>query len=135
MSLVEINWEPSTKQLRQFGTISFAALPLITWWWSGSLWAIVIAAVVGALVLAASWVAPKLVRPIFVGLSLVTLPLGIVIGWLAMVLIFALLFVPMALLFRMLGRDRLEREVDRERKSYWQAKRPAKSLASYYRQS
>ena len=35
MKLVEINWNPTDRQLRQFGMIALVALPALGWLWSG----------------------------------------------------------------------------------------------------
>ena len=34
MKLVEVNWSPTDRQLRQFGTAALIALPLAAWWWA-----------------------------------------------------------------------------------------------------
>jgi hypothetical protein len=35
MKLVEINWKPSDRQLRQFGWMALAGLPLAGWLFTG----------------------------------------------------------------------------------------------------
>lgn len=135
MALLETNWKPSTRQLRQFGSMCLLMLPLLAWLWSGSLTLIAWLAAVGLLIALASWVVPKIVAPLFIGLMLITLPIGLVISELAMLLIYMTVFLPIGIIFRLRSRDRLQLKIDRQCKSYWQPKPQPKSVASYYRQS
>jgi len=135
MKLVNINLQPSDRQLRQFGWISLVALPLLGWLWSGGN-ATVIAgtAALGVVLAVGGSLCPRAIRPIFVGLTLIAVPIGMVISELALLLVFFGMFVPMGLFFRLIGRDPLQRKLDREAETYWQPKnRPADS-ASYLRQ-
>jgi hypothetical protein len=135
MSLVRVQWQPSPRQLRQFGTLSAVALPGIAWLWSlGSAW-IVGSIVLGVGLALAAWYAPRLVKPIFIGLMLVTFPIGLVLSELVLILVYWSVFVPMGLAFRLLRRDRLQRTLEPQRDSYWEAKPQPRSLANYYRQS
>ena len=134
MALVEINWNPPDRQLRQFGVVSLFALPLIGLLWKASLPTIGLLAGVGLTVAIVSLVFPRVVRPIFVGLSILTIPLGIVVGEIVLLSVFVLVFCPMGLIFRLIGRDSLRlRRGNTD--SYWQAKRQPRDAASYYRQS
>lgn len=135
MALVETNWNPTSRQLRQFGGLCCIALPLLGWLWSGSSTVTTTLALIGGLVAAAAWVYPKAVAPLFVGLMLVTTPIGMVIGELAMFLIYITVFLPIGIFFRVTSRDRLKLKLDRQVTSYWQPKRQPNSVASYYRQS
>ncbi|MFG0265443.1 MAG: hypothetical protein ACF8AM_09875 [Rhodopirellula sp. JB055] len=110
-------------------------LPLLAWLSIGSLPAIIIAAGIGIVVGILSWTAPKLISPLFIGLMLITFPIGIVLGELVMLVIYMSVFLPMGIAFRLFGRDRLQRRIDRNCKSYWSPKKQPKSAASYYRQS
>ncbi|QEG38975.1 hypothetical protein [Roseimaritima ulvae] len=135
MALLETNWKPSPRQLRQFGGMCLLMLPLLAWLWSASLTVIAWFAFAGLLIAVVSWVAPKIVAPLFIGLMLITLPIGLVIGELAMFLIYMTVFLPIGIFFRLRRRDRLQLNLDRQCKTYWQAKQKPTSVASYYRQS
>jgi hypothetical protein len=135
MPLVSVQWQPSHRQLRQFGILAAIALPGIAWLWSlGSPWIVGCALLGVGLAVAAGW-APRLVKPIFIGLMLVTFPIGLVLSELVLILVYWSVFVPMGLAFRLLRRDRLQRTLERQRDSYWQVKQQPRSLANYYRQS
>ncbi len=135
MALVEVNWQPTDRQLRQFGCLCLFALPLVAWLWSASLTVIGCCAIAGLVLALASWIYPAAVAPVFIGLMLVTTPIGIVIGEFAMLMIYLAVFLPIGLLFRLLGRDRLQLKKERQAESYWTTKKRPTSVASYYRQS
>lgn len=135
MSLIEIPWNPTQRQLRQFGCVCAVVLPLIVWWWNGSGAWIGGAAGIGLLIATFSFVAPLLVKPLFVGMSVVAAPIGIVVGSVALALIYYGLFFPMGMIMRLVGRDVLQRKINRQQSSYWEDKSVPKGPASYYRQS
>jgi hypothetical protein len=135
MALIQPNWNPSSRQLRQFGGICFVALPLLAWIWSRNMNTTAAFAGIGLLLTIVSCVYPKAILPLFVGLTMVTAPIGMVMGELAMVLVYMSVFLPIGIFFRLTSRDRLGLKLDRRAKSYWKTKRQPKSIASYYRQS
>lgn len=135
MALLEINTNPSDRQLRQFGVICVAAAPLIVWLWTRSLPATTWAAVVGAVCGGLGLLAPRTLKPVFVGLCVLTIPIGLVVGELMMGLIYFGMFLPMAIVFRILGRDALQRRVRENVSSFWQKRVQPSSVRRYYRQS
>ena len=135
MKLVEINWNPTNRQLRQFGIICLFALPLLGWLWGGSLNVMGLLGVVGLVIAVAGLALPKAVKPIFLALTLVTTPIGIVIGELAMLLIYFGIFLPIGLIFRVARRDALQMKIDRKTSTYWQSKLQPNNAGSYFRQS
>lgn len=134
MSLVEINWDPADRQLKQFGWVSLVVLPLLAWLWAGTAVAIVIWGGIGAGLAAVGMRAPRVLKPVFIGLSLIFLPIGLIVGELVMLLVFVVAFVPMGLLFRVLGRDRLQLKLDRKAETYWQDKHTPSDPRRYFRQ-
>lgn len=139
MSLVEINWKPTDRQLRQFGGIALVLLPALgwyRWYWSGGSADVAVGSgIAGLVIFALSWRAPRVIAPLFVGLTIVTIPIGLVVGEVALLCLYWLLFVPTGLVFRLMGRDALERRIDRSASSYWQHKRQPRGVGSYFRQS
>lgn len=114
--LIDINWQPSPRQLRQFA-LCLAVLLLIVAWY-GVPWKLAVPGAVLALVL--SWLKPAALKPVYVVVTCVTWPLGIVIGEIALLTIYFGIFLPIGLLFRWWRRDALQRKLDRSRASYWQ---------------
>ena len=105
MKLVEINWHPTPRQLRQFGLICLLALPAIAWLWGGSLNIIGGCGVVELLLAVVGWVVPQLLKPVFVTMSVLAIPIGLVVGEIAMVLIYFVVFLPVGLYFKVIRRD------------------------------
>jgi len=90
-------------------------------------------AVVG-LLSAAGVVYPPSIRPVFVGLILLTYPIGWVVSHVLLGSIFYLLFLPIGLVLRMTGHDPLQRKPP-VGSSLWKTPVGKTDPASYLRQS
>lgn len=142
---VEINFNPDAKTLRQFGYLCLVLLPIVGWSFSGwqnplsmsetGQWTVGILAGVGAVLAVVGTVRPMLLKWVFIGLCLVALPIGLVVSELLMLLIFFGIFTPVALLFRLIGRDALERKLQPAAKTYWRPKPRVTDVKRYFRQS
>ena len=135
MKLAEVNWDPTNRQLRQFGAICPLALPSLGWLWGGDIRIISLLAIVGLLIAVGGLAWPGAIKPIFIALMVLATPVGMVIGELAMLLIYFGVFLPIGIIFRLMNRDALQLMISRESESYWQTKRQVRNISSYYRQS
>ena len=138
MSLVEINWHPDNKQLRAFGIIALIAsmaIGLLFYLLKGlsPLWLLVIFAA-GCAVFLISRISVTLTRVIYIGLTAITLPIGLVVSFILLAVFYFLLITPLGLLFRLMGRDTLNRKFERTTKSYWVPYEPPDSLDRYFQQ-
>ena len=102
-----MNWKPSERQLRQFACLCVLLFPLIAWLWSASGWGIAVAAILGVFLGVVGFLRPRWLQPVFLGLMLITIPIGFVVGEISLLCIYGGVFVPLATLFRLRGRDRL----------------------------
>jgi hypothetical protein len=59
----------------------------------------------------------------------------LVVGEVLLLVIYFLVFTPVAMLFRIIGRDALARKIDRGAATYWRAKESRADVESYFRQS
>ena len=139
MPLTEIDWNPGRKQLRVFGLSAMVASIVLAGvfvliWGLAIVWAIV-ALAAGAAILLCSLVSPRAARIIYITLSAVGLPIGFVVSLVLLAAFYFLLLTPLALLFRMIGRDPLHRRFDRGADSYWVPRRSTASLDRYFHQS
>jgi len=134
MKLVEINWNPTSRQLRQFALICLFTLPGITWLWGGGLTLVGLMSAAGAALALVGWFQPALIKPLFLGMMIVAAPIGMVVGEIAMLLVFFCVILPISLLFRLTRRDALERRLDHQATTYWRPKKQLRNAASYYRQ-
>jgi hypothetical protein len=131
---MEINWNPSRRQLRTFGLMSLLALPLATALWTrGSLPAIGYAATIGGALAVVGLVWPRGLRPILVAINVITWPLVLVVRDLVLVVAFYGVIVPVGLVCRLFGRDALQLKIDRHAASYWQEKQQPANVRSYFR--
>ena len=135
MALIEINRNPTHRQLRQFGMICLFILPLLGWFWDGSSVVVGSLATLGAITALTALARPVIVKPLFVGLTLITAPIGIVVGELTLLLIYLSVFLPIGLIFRLAGQDALQLNRNRTASTYWQPKQLSHSARRYFRQS
>lgn len=135
--MIRIDWQPGEAKLRQFGWISlggFGVFALIAWFRFGSQPIAVALGVVAVLAPVIGTVRPGLLKILYLGLSLLALPIGFVVSNLLLLLIFLLVFTPIALIFRLIGRDELRLRPNHGVPTYWNAYDPERRRpASYYR--
>jgi hypothetical protein len=79
-------------------------------------------------------VRPPLLRPIFIGWMLLAFPIGWTVSKIIMALVFYGLFTPLAIIFRLIGRDALALRAVRNSDTYWISKPAARSARNYFRQ-
>ena len=137
MALIDINWKPGRRDLRIFGLLFlifggiagtifyFKGYPLLV---SQILW--IAAAVVGVLGL----LFPPLVRPVYVVMMALALPIGMVVSTILMIVIYFLIMTPIGFLMRLFGYDPLRRRLDPAKASYWIRRAPPAEARRYFRQ-
>ena len=138
MSLAEINWHPSRKELRTFAIIALIAailIALLLWRFRGLgiQWAMAIFSL-GVAILVSSLLSRRLTRIIYLGFILATLPIGLLVSFLLLAIFYFGILTPLALLFRLIGRDTLHRKFDPDAESYWIMHRQPDNLDRYYNQ-
>ena len=135
MKLVELHWSPSDRQLRQFGAVCMVALPALGWIWGISNLPMLVLSILGIALALAGWAKPRILKPVFLTLVLVTSPIGIFVGELSMIMIYFGLFLPFSLVFRIIGRDALQLKRPKSATSNWQKRQQPTDVSTYYRQS
>lgn len=135
--MIKINWHPEEKMLRQFGWISlfgFGLFAAIAWFKFSSQPVAITFGTIAVLAPILGMVHPRLLKPLFVGLTLITFPIGLVVSNLVLLLIFLLVFTPLALIFKLIGRDELRLRPDPDAPTHWRKYDPERRKpASYYR--
>jgi hypothetical protein len=137
MAIIAFNRNPTPRQLRWFG---LAGLPLTLAGVAGALAlkAIVIAPLlvalgaVALLSLVAGLVAPRLLRPAFIAIALVTYPIGFVMSHVLVAILYFVFLTPLGLVLRLFGRDPLGLRFDREAGSYWKPRRGRAAVERYF---
>jgi hypothetical protein len=136
MSLIEINWNPSRKLLRDFGLIGLIACPALAgifFLQHLPVWLCWTIAGFGIFLFAASRLSLTVTRWLFVGLTLLGAPIGFVVGIVVLGIIFFGLLTPLGLAFRLAGRDPLRLRQDPNRTSNWQPHTQIHDLKRYFR--
>jgi hypothetical protein len=137
MAIIDINWHPSRKELRQFAAIWLGFFGLLgLWWWydtgsyavAGWLWAAAVTVGLSGLAV------PALVRPIYVTWMALAFPIGWTVSHLLLGFLYFFLITPIGLLLRATGTDPMKRKLERDAKSYWVEHRTGDDPATYFRQ-
>jgi hypothetical protein len=138
MSIVQINTDPTRKQLNQFGFIWLGFLALFGVIAFFKLDAPTLAKVLWVLAVVVpviGWLVPSFMRLVFVGMSYLAWPIGFVVSHVVLALVYYLVFVPIGLLMRVFGYDPMKRGFDPEAATYWIARDPKSSEPKrYFRQ-
>ena len=137
MQWAEIARPPTERTLRQFAALCLVMFVAIAAWraargqadvWT---WGAGIAGVtVGVLGLAR----PACVRGLYTGWMVAAFPIGWTISRLMLLALFYVVFTPVALVFRMIGRDALRLRPPAAGVSLWTPKRIADQPTDYFRQ-
>ncbi len=137
MQWSDLSRMPTPKTLRQFAGLWLAVFGTLACWQglvrnrlAPALALAALALAIGPLGLAR----PRAVRWVFVGAQIITFPIGWLVSQCVLALLFFGLFTPMGLVFRLLGRDALDRRRKQEISTYWTPKPAAANLRSYFRQ-
>lgn len=134
MPVFRINTNPSHRQLRQFSLLCVVLLPVIAWIWGGSGSTILATSLIGVGLGLLGIFAPSALRPVFVGLVFASFPIGLIVGELILLMIFVGVFLPMALLFRIIGRDVLKRRMSAESETFWVPRSAPANVRRYFQQ-
>jgi hypothetical protein len=128
---------PSRRTLRQFGglcLVFFGMLAARSWLANPDARSAVVLGLLAAAGGVLGLVAPVVLRPVFVGALILAFPIGWVMSRVILVLMFGLVITPLALLFRMQGRDVLGLRKRADDATYWVAKPAPSDLKGYFRQ-
>jgi hypothetical protein len=128
---------PTDRQLQQFAWCGGAVLLLLAArhviiaghpiWSAAYVGGAMLLALVGVL-------KPRWLAPIFTAWMIAVFPVAWMVSTVVLGLIFFGLFTPLALVFRLIGRDALHRRVEPGETSYWRDKPAAKDVRSYLKQ-
>ena len=136
MQWSDVDFRPEPRKLRQFAALWLVCFLGIAAWrafredyTSAAVWA-ALAMTIGPLGLAF----PRMVGPIFVGWTVLAFPIGWVVSNVILAALYFGLFTPVALVFRLMGRDALQLKRRTDSTSYWSAKPMPTDKRRYFRQ-
>ena len=136
--MIAMQWNPDRKQLRQFAGIWFPAFCALVGWSiarkTGYWHEVEIGWAIAGIISIAGLVFPPLIRPIFVGLILLTYPIGWVVSHVLLGLIFYGIVTPIGIILRLTGHDPLQINAPLGN-SLWKSPTGKTDPTSYLRQS
>jgi hypothetical protein len=145
-SLIEIDWKPTRRTLRNFGLIAlvafgiFGALARSQIHPFKSLSDVAAARTAMTLFALAGYcgffalVAPMAVKPIYLLMTVITYPIGFVMSYVVMAIMYYGVITPVGVIFKIIGRDAMHRKFDPSAETYWIKRRPPDSVKRYFRQ-
>ncbi|MBN2590089.1 MAG: hypothetical protein JXA96_09515 [Sedimentisphaerales bacterium] len=138
MSMIEIDYNPSRKKLRDFGIIALVAsiiLSLLLYFFKhlAIQWIFIIISA-GLFIFLSSLISSKFTRLIYLGLTFLTYPIGFVVNSLVMGIFYFLIITPVGIIFKLSGKDPLHRKFDYSTKSYWLKRQSPDKLDRYFHQ-
>lgn len=137
MQWSEKHTNPTLKTLRQFGGLSFIFLSYgayVQGYVRHNVNLAVVFAAVAASIGVLALVKPAYIRPLFVGAMGVTFPIGWVVSKVLLGLIYYGLITPVAMIFRLIGRDALSlKNQSQSKTTYWLPKEISTDPKRYFR--
>ncbi|MEY2430271.1 MAG: hypothetical protein QOJ40_3156 [Verrucomicrobiota bacterium] len=137
MTWSDISFNPRPRLLRQFAGawfIFFVALGVNRYLRHGQHQAGLALAAMGIVIGSMGLLKPAAVKWPFVVCTVLAFPIGWLISNLVLALMFYGIITPIALLFRIKGRDLLCRKPPVDRPSFWTTKQTPRDMRSYFRQ-
>jgi hypothetical protein len=137
MALIQINKNPSRKDLNWFGilfAVFFGLVGWLAWRRFGSeptahvLWGI------GVVIPAIYYAIPRLRRPIYLAWMYLAFPIGLVVSYVLLALVYFAVFAAVGLIMRLARYDPLQRAFDSEKRTYWVEHRTGGQTSRYFNQ-
>jgi hypothetical protein len=137
MAVLDINWHPTSSQLRQFAVLQLVFFGLAAVWLDHRIGSR--AATLGVLSLSAlacliGLIRPQTLRWFFVGWIVAVFPIGWCVSHLLLAVIFYLVFAPIGIIMAWCGYDPMHRRWDRQAKTYWLTRTPPDDIQRYFKQ-
>jgi hypothetical protein len=137
VALIEINWKPSPKEVRQFAglwLVIIGSMGAWSWYQTGSIdtarWFWLAAVSVGGLGL----LVPAAVRPLYVGWIVLAFPIGWTVSHVLLGAIYYLILTPVGLILRLVGHDPMNRTLEPDAETYWVEHRTGEDPSRYFKQ-
>jgi hypothetical protein len=135
--LIDFDRNPGEATLRVFGlappTFGIALGTVLMFWGFGWI-ALAVLGGIGLTVAAAYYSIPAIRRPIYTGWMTATLPMSWLISHVLLAAVYYLVLTPIGLVMRVVGRDPLQRSIERDAGTYWVEREGRAGAERYFRQ-
>ena len=137
MAVLDIKWNPTRRELRQFGGLCLVFFGLIAAYAYYRHDASTVASVLAGLAVVLGTLgllAPSALKPVFVGWMIAAFPIGWTISHLLLGSLYYLVLTPIGLILRLVGYDPMHREFDAKADTYWVEREQVQDVGRYFRQ-
>jgi multisubunit Na+/H+ antiporter MnhG subunit len=137
MRWTDLNFRPEAKVLRQFALlwlVFFSGIGIFQWLARGHAGVGMTLGAIGCVLGILGLIWPKALCWLYVSCMAASFPIGWLLSQVMLAVLFYVIITPIALLFRLRGRDLLQRRRDPNRKSLWLPKSLPHDVRSYFRQ-
>jgi len=137
MKWSDLPLKPTARVLRQFAAawlIFFLAVGVYRYVARGQHQVGIVVGVMAVAVGLTGLIRPAAVRWVFVGATVLEFPIGWVVSQIMLAIMFYGIITPLALLFRIQGRDLLARKPAPNRPTFWTPKQTPEDMGAYFRQ-
>jgi hypothetical protein len=135
--MIEINKNPSKTELAWFGVLGlifFGIFGFVVWHKTHSMTGARIIWLCALIATAIYYAIPALRRPAYLGWMYAVYPIGWTVSHVLIAIVFYGVLTPLGLIMRLLGRDPLERTLDKSAATYWIAHDSGADPDRYFRQ-
>jgi hypothetical protein len=137
MKWSDVQFKPTNRILRQFAAawlVFFLAWAAVQWLKRGHPTAALVLGALAIVVGGLGLLLPQAIRWLYIGCMIVAFPIGWVVSLVVVALMFYGIITPVALFFRLRGRDLLHRAPPRDAASFWTPKTLPLDVRRYFRQ-
>ena len=137
MRLIQIDHNPSPRQLNVFGVIWLLFFGVVGGIALNNSGLMPVATVIWGLAVAVpvvGWIVPAFMRLVYVGMAYAALPIGFLVSYLILMIVYYLVLTPIGLMMRLFGFDPMNRHFDGNVDTYWCPREQDDSLSGYFRQ-
>jgi hypothetical protein len=133
----DIPFSPQPRMLRQFAALWLAFFGGLAAWQGlmrGRVGVAAVLAVLAVVIGGLGLIRPQLIRPIFIGWMVLAFPIGWTVSLILLGLVYYGLFLPIGLVFRLVGRDALQLRPRPDVTTYWTSRPEVADVRRYFRQ-
>jgi len=137
MAIMDVNWNPSRKELKAFSLLLIVFFAIVAWLAhrkGASIETAWMIASGGAVVGVAGLFSPAFIRVVYVIWMTAVFPIGFVVSNVVLAIVFYGVVSPIGLLAKLTGRNALQLGFDRDAKTYWNPRQQIKDPRRYFRQ-
>jgi hypothetical protein len=106
----------------------------VSWWENGTTWVAVVFWSLALVIPAAGFILPEILRIVFLLAAYLTLPIGMVVSSVILMMIYYLILTPIGIGMRMVGHDPMRRKFDPDAGTYWVSRDPISESERYFKQ-